>query len=410
MALAVDSSAVVYTYLDALTRISSATGSSFTISTGNLLLVEISGLLNTQAGASSVTHNGVSMTRVAAATANGTHWVERWYLLNPTTGQTVVNFNAGQYGVVITCVEISGADSTSPIVGETAVTGTNTTLSASVTTSYDGALLIGSLAANKGGTPVTSDGTLLQSGELTEVYNVAFLTYGTASKAVPTAGSASLGFTWQNSVAAVVTVVEIKPAASGGTTYTQSTSNTATRASSALKTTSKAISDGATRSASTLKNTGKTLSYGSTRADSTAKTVGKSISDTTTRTSSSQAVVVFLKALANTATRASTASLSTTFAQTVSNTRTRSASVLKVVGKTLSNAASRVSATARMTLKALAEARTRASSGDQALIMPQNTTNARTRSVTSSQVFIAGSGIVAAVVAGLALAISIGLL
>lgn len=153
--------------LDSTSTYAGGTSSVFSWShtcsgTNRLLVVSVS--VTDGFGITSVTYNGVSMTRVGSDVQNtqpgDDPWASQWYLVAPATGTNTVEVtvaatpartNAG-------AVSLNGVNQTTPLNAENGATGSSTSASVSVTTTVDNCWLVDCVSVKGATTPSPSGG------------------------------------------------------------------------------------------------------------------------------------------------------------------------------------------------------------------------------------------------------------
>lgn len=165
---------------------------------------------------SSVTYNGVALTKITSVYVTGDNGVEIWQLIAPSTGANniVVTYTGEVDGSFGAGISFNGVDQTVP----TNVSGTNQTTPAganvatSVTTSAIGCVLLN--IAHATGSTVT----LTKDASDTQLYNEATtsdFTTGVAYRITTTQGSFTSTWTTSPNDQMVIAMVAISPATTG---------------------------------------------------------------------------------------------------------------------------------------------------------------------------------------------------
>jgi len=162
--------------------------------TGSNLVMVMDILWWDNAGAITIntpTYNSVNMTLGLHKDVGGdVDNCDIWYLASPATGtnSASVSFSAGSYGEAGTQT-FSGANTSSPQDATASGTGTATSGSVSITTNNANSFIVDCLAAVGGGVPAVS-------GSQTANWTDGTRGGGSARLATTTAGSYSMGWTW----------------------------------------------------------------------------------------------------------------------------------------------------------------------------------------------------------------------
>lgn len=201
----------------------SVTLSGYSVPAGdNKILIVISGdedNTSPTADPSSVTHNGVALTKAVGRTLNNNN-CSIWYLLLGSTtpsGDIVATWGATKEALGLVCFVIQDAAQEAPEATNSA-TSTSSPVNTSITTLTDDALVIDGLVCGAGRTYTTT-----QAGQ-TEINEQALttgqtLTVVSSNLAGGTAGSKTLGWSASGSVNRLVhCLAAFKPAAAGGET------------------------------------------------------------------------------------------------------------------------------------------------------------------------------------------------
>ena len=116
---------------------------SFNINSGGTNRLLIVGLnYNNNPGTTTVTYNGVSLTRARRAN-NGNYYAELWYLINPSSGShTIDHDQTSSTNIVMGAWSYTGVDQVTGIGNITSATGTSTKSNVDITTTVANSVLV----------------------------------------------------------------------------------------------------------------------------------------------------------------------------------------------------------------------------------------------------------------------------
>ncbi len=191
-----------------MSNTSSVTISHITPSGANRLMMVGISAQQRAASVTSVTYNGVALTKLGNLSHSSQTRIEVWYLKNPSIGTfNVVVSNSQSDNAVVGVKTYSGVDLTTPFGTLSSAFGTSTTASVSVSSAVN-ELVFGVVGFNNGSTNITPG-----AGQ-TEYYDKT-INSSIAGSASEKAGAASVTMTWTStSVSWTIGTVSIKPAPS----------------------------------------------------------------------------------------------------------------------------------------------------------------------------------------------------
>lgn len=160
----------------------------------------------------SMTFDGTTLTNAVSQATNASVYIS--YLKNPASGSAknlVINFG----GVNSPCgsaISFSGVDQTTPVGASNSATGTSTTPSVSLTTSYDSSMIVDGVGVDSGGSNQSPTATGTNQTRRISQAASAFNEQACSTTTTTTAGSYTLSYSMGASKAWDMCALEIKQA------------------------------------------------------------------------------------------------------------------------------------------------------------------------------------------------------